>query len=133
MRDLKVGRIEQLTTHTEAPWTAEYLYDGGATVAMIRSRQKTICVNATPWILNQAGDVKSDEQLERESQANAHLIAAAPELLAACKAVLAQFDAGTLQRNIDSDGCEDWAIKAIEPLNALSLMAGAIAKAEGRS
>lgn len=67
------------------------------------------------------------------NDADARLIAAAPELLAACKAVLAQFEAGALQRNIDRDGDEDWAIKAIEPLNALSLMAGAIAKAEGRS
>jgi hypothetical protein len=66
-----------------------------------------------------------------ECEANARLMAAAPDLLAACRAVLEQFALGMLVRNTDSDGCSDWAIKSLGPLGALALMKGAIAKAEG--
>ena len=54
------------------------------------------------------------------------------ELLAALKDVLAQFDAGYFVRNTDSDGCSDWAIKALRPLKALADAKAAVAKAEGR-
>ena len=58
--------------------------------------------------------------------------AAAPELLAAAKAVIAQFDSGALCRNTDGDMGSDWAIKAMAPLAALAALVNAIAKAEGR-
>jgi ssDNA-binding Zn-finger/Zn-ribbon topoisomerase 1 len=64
--------------------------------------------------------------------ADAAVLASAPDLLAACKAVMGQFDAGALCRNTDSDGCSDWAIRAVEPLRALAELKAAIAKAEGR-
>jgi len=54
------------------------------------------------------------------------------ELLAALKAVLAQFESGAFVRNTDSDGCSDWAIKAIEPLRVLAAAQAAIASAESR-
>jgi hypothetical protein len=63
--------------------------------------------------------------------ADARLIAAAPDLLEACKAVLEQFDSGALVRNTDSDGLSDWALRAVKPLKALADMKAAIAKAEG--
>jgi hypothetical protein len=65
-------------------------------------------------------------------EANARLIAAAPDLLAACRAVLEQFDSGALVRNTESDGLSDWALRAVKPLKALADMKAAIAKAEGR-
>lgn len=46
--------------------------------------------------------------------------------------VLAQFDAGYFVRNTDSDGCSDWAMKAVEPLRALAA-AQALLKATERS
>ena len=68
-----------------------------------------------------------------QREADADLIAAAPELLAASKAVLAQFAAGLFVRNTDSDGCSDWALKAAAPLRDLAALTQAIAKAEGLS
>ena len=90
---------------------------------------------AGPWtILHQAylGNIEIAEACDGEHESNAHLIAAAPDLYAACVDVLAQFDAGYFVRNTDSDGCSDWAIKAMEPLRALASMKAALAKADGR-
>lgn len=66
------------------------------------------------------------------ADANARLIAAAPDLLYALRDVLAQFDAGYFVRNTESDGCSDWAVKAAKPMMALAAAQAAIAKAEGR-
>jgi hypothetical protein len=123
MSDLKVGRIEQLT-HTPGPWRVEesshkqeFSHWIGSLSRHVMPRQSTI-----------AGVVNAGA----ESDANARLLAAAPELLAALRDVLAQFDAGYFVRNTDSDGCSDWALKAGEPLRAIAAAKVAIAKAEGR-
>lgn len=63
--------------------------------------------------------------------ADMDIIAAAPELLSAAKAVLAQFAAGGFQRNTDSDGLSDWAIRAAGPLRDLAALKAAVNKAEG--
>jgi hypothetical protein len=66
------------------------------------------------------------------ADANARLIAAAPELLDSLKRVLAGFEANVFQRNIDGDGESGWAIKFMPHLMALADATRAIAKAEGQ-
>lgn len=62
--------------HTLKPWTIEEYGDDGAPCIVIHSgRHNRICFMATP------GERGNAEQIE----ANAHLIAAAPDLLAACE------------------------------------------------
>jgi hypothetical protein len=74
---------------------------------------------------------RSDEPaLIAVATANARLIAAAPELLAALKAILVGFESGVLCRNTDSDGLSDWAIRAAPALAALAAGQRAIANAE---
>lgn len=63
-------------------------------------------------------------------QADARLIAAAPDLLAAARSVLGQFDAGYFVRNTDGDGSSDWAFKAAKSVAALASLAAAIKLAE---
>ena len=64
--------------------------------------------------------------------ANAYLIAAAPDLLEALKALLDQFDAGYFVRNTEGDGSPDWVIKAARSVRTLAAGLQAIAKAEGK-
>ena len=112
---MKVGRIEQLT-HTVGPWrfmtdsTGEYL----AVFAQPQGGTKVIC------------------PVKVADEADARLIAAAPELLAALKAVLAGFEANAFCRNTDGDGDPAWAIKFFPHLKALADATLAVEKAEGR-
>lgn len=66
-----------------------------------------------------------------EVRANAALIAAAPELLAGLKAILAGFDAGVWVRNISGDGDPAWAIKLMPHIQAMAAVVKAVEKAEG--
>lgn len=75
----------------------------------------------------------SEDKAAAIQDANAHLIAAAPELYEALTAVMAQFDTGYFVRNIESDGQPDWAIKAARSVRTLASAVQALAKAEGRS
>lgn len=65
------------------------------------------------------------------ADANARLIAAAPEMLAVLKDIIAQFESGAFVRSTESDGCSDWAIKAAKPLATLATAMTVILKAEG--
>lgn len=65
--------------------------------------------------------------------ADARLIAAAPDLLSAARAVLAQFAAGGFVRNTDSDGLSDWAIRAAGPLRDLAALKAAVDRADGKT
>jgi hypothetical protein len=64
--------------------------------------------------------------------ANAALISAAPDLLAALKGVMAGFDDGVWVRGTKDDASPDWAIKILKHVRALGASVAAIAKAEGR-
>ncbi len=66
------------------------------------------------------------------SEPNAYLIAAAPELLAALKAILAGFETGIFCRNTEGDHLSEWAIHAAPAIAALAVGQRAVAKAEGR-
>ncbi len=76
-------------------------------------------------------------QIEHDEIARLHRdiaeLEAAPQddLLIAAKAVLARFTSGEFRRNGDSDGCSDWAIKAMGPLRDLAILKAAVDKAEG--
>jgi len=61
---------------------------------------------------------------EPDEIANAHLVAAAPELLEACQIVLRQIDQGGIHSKIEKDGSFT---------SAKTLVRKAIAKAEGRA
>lgn len=67
-----------------------------------------------------------------ETEANARLVAAAPELLAALKDVFKMMDEGYLVRDVSNDGDQLWALTALRIVTRLKNMDTAIAKAEGK-
>jgi len=122
-------------SHTPGPWTVEPEYDGGRTICELRWwGAGPLSVNAgKQWITHSGVQaVKSLAARNVEAEANARLIAAAPELLEALKGVLAGFEANAFCRNTDGDGRTDWAIQFLPHLQALAAATVAIAKAEGR-
>lgn len=92
-----------MSGHTPGPWVADKNVRGHLLVGTVAGRMFSRVV---------ARIAKSDEQ-----SANAHLISAAPELLAVCVALLAKLDLKDAASDISSE------LVAIE---------AAIAKAEGR-
>ncbi len=102
--------------HTPGPWTA-----WGTT---IRANKGDYVASAKYYPIPGVDDDNSD--------ANARLIAAAPELLEACKGVLALFASLTIQPNGDHDNPEtDPAY--IVTFGELAKLRAAIEKAEGQS
>lgn len=67
---------------------------------------------------------------DEEHHLISHLIAAAPDMYVALKAIMRQFDAGYFVRNTEGDGSPDWALKAVRPMQALASAKAAIEKAE---
>jgi len=67
------------------------------------------------------------------NEADWNLIAAAPELFAALKAVLGFFDSGEFVRDISRDFEQGWHLKMIPVVKSLADAKDAIAKAEGKS
>lgn len=65
------------------------------------------------------------------TEANAGLIAAAPELLAGCVAMLGYMEKGFLVRNTAGDNEDDWALKALAFVKDIQAMHAAVAKATG--
>lgn len=66
-------------------------------------------------------------------EANARLIAAAPELLEGLKDVFKMMDEQILVRNIEHDHKPEWAVLALSTVTRLKCAYDAIAKAEGES
>lgn len=64
-----------------------------------------------------------------EHLANARLIAAAPELLAATQWFLSEMEAGTIVRDITKDGDPDWSLKMLRFVSGLQKAQTAVAKA----
>lgn len=105
-----VGRIEQLT-HTPGPWrTSAARLDKDATAAM---EGRVVEVSAHGWA--QLAVVAVEHQ---KGEANARLIAAAPDLLAAAKAV---FETCPVDYDINARWQATW-----------DALVAAIAKAEGK-
>jgi hypothetical protein len=67
------------------------------------------------------------------SEADWNLIAAAPELYAALKAVLGFFESGEFVRDTSHDFEQGWHLKMIPVVKSLSDANAALAKAEGKS
>jgi hypothetical protein len=68
-----------------------------------------------------------------ELEANARLMLAAPDMLAALKLIWSMFNDGRIVRNIANDGNPDWALKMLNFTRELQTIQLAIAKAEGRA
>lgn len=108
-----------MNTHTPGPWNL-----GG--VSNPRTDPRYSIWGPTP------PGKQSGEWIAKDvAKANARLIAAAPELLAALKAILEAFDRRVFVRNVRHDDDPNWAIDLIPHLAALANAQTAIAKAEG--
>ena len=120
MSDLKIGRIEQLT-HTPGPWS----------VKGSRHLIRRIHAGAEASIDTEVACIFAHEK--RNTEADARLIAAAPELLAALKKavdIIRSFhDLGVYSRN-KADDDQAWA--RYEQYPEMQQINAAIAKAEGR-
>jgi hypothetical protein len=103
---------ERSKPHTAGPWTARW-----------------ICNN--DW--NVDGPEPPSYGNENFIEADARLLAAAPELFAALKAVLGFFDSGEFVRDTSHDYEQGWHLKMIPVVKSLSDANTAIAKAEGKS
>lgn len=80
------------------------------------------------WIIAEAEIVG----IERETaKANAHLIAAAPELYEALVNVMALIQQGRLVRDTSNDPNLDWALRQIPLVKALAVAQATLAKARG--
>ncbi|MDO8534111.1 MAG: hypothetical protein Q7S17_05140 [Xanthobacteraceae bacterium] len=66
---------------------------------------------------------------QTEKIANAHLYAAAPNMLAALRLVIKLMDDGTLVRDISKDGKPDWALNSLALVRDLQTIQAAIAQA----
>lgn len=71
-------------------------------------------------------------QLAENEMANARLIAAAPELLAALKLVMAMLEDGRLVRDISKHGRPDYSMAMLALVRDLQTIQSAIFKAEAR-
>lgn len=68
---------------------------------------------------------------DSQYEADARLIAAAPDLLHALKGIMDLLDSGYLVRNIDDDLKPDFALRQIKPIGIFKSAIDAISKAEG--
>lgn len=137
----------EIGTHTPGPWTHTFEpggqkrgYKHTAARYRIDAHNAEVqwtglaCVNVMSF-LDEDGfcPIDGDAKLEANAigKANAHLIAAAPDLLAACKALMALIDSGYLVRDTTRDSDPDWAMKQLGPVQDMKNAQDAIAKAEG--
>ena len=103
-----------MTTHTHGPW--ETLADNGVTIIGYGNGFQVICSEVS-------GATRA------EAQANARLIAAAPELLEACQSALESLEWHVQQDAALTDCVED----DIVGHGDIQSLKDAIAKAEGRT
>jgi hypothetical protein len=96
-------------THTQGPWTT-YIKGG-----------------ADGWIAAADGNLIACAVRNESMQANARLIAAAPDLLAALDAVIEDLE-GNIDCGVDGGATREWLEDATNRLNAAR---AAIAKAKG--
>ncbi len=116
--------------HTPGPWRV---------IKPWENRNEHIQIMATANInrlgndgpLNKGDDILIAKMFWDQTWENAHLIAAAPDLLEACEKLVAMIERGELVRNIDRDGDTDWAMRMMDFVPRLQKAVFAIAKAKG--
>lgn len=104
--------------HTPGPWVVE--------------KTATEFGEGICWEIRTAEDdllVAELDDLLADDEANAKLMAAAPDLLDAIEDVFRLMDEGFLVRNIEDDGQSDWAIKALPAIQRLQKAQAAVRKA----
>ena len=72
-------------SHTPGPWVIDYEGTTGHIKAFVRDKTPTVCKYGTDY----RGERHSALELQHQDAANARLIAAAPDLLAAAEKVIA--------------------------------------------
>jgi len=107
------------TKHTPGPWTRD---GGNISGEWETGEQVTIAITGVTRFCGDESGGPRDTRMKAENKANARLIAAAPELLAALKNLHALIDTNAL---IESYNCKGKAA------NAKIMIAAVIAKAEG--
>lgn len=127
------------TKHTPGEWSAHHFVvfepdDAGkmkqgekmkrSVFAHNNDEQGRRCTQVLADVFEQAGHPE-------QAEANAHIIAAAPKLLASCVAMMKYMEDGFLVRNASNDASSDWALKALSFVKDMQTMHAAIAKAEG--
>lgn len=126
-------------THTPGPWTLETVKTSVGVCHKIGSFPKRVSVTngeRSYGCVYEDGSSAIVEMergtLNSELLANARLMAAAPDLLAALKSLLHDIDTGLLVRDITRDGEAGWAMNMLEFVQRLQAAQSAVAKAEGR-
>jgi hypothetical protein len=113
----------KMADYTPGPWTIEEYGDDETPALVIhKDTESRVCFMATPGSHGDPAKIEAD----------AHLIAAAPELLTACVAMLGYIESGFLIRNTKNDHQTDWALKALPFVKDLQAMDTAIRKATGK-
>lgn len=111
-------------SHTPGPWlsapTGEVMSGYSQPFGVMQSGQKNLIAGCF-------GDGTGGHEA---AEANARLIAAAPELLEACKWFMQALEDGRLVRDITKDARPDWAMQMLNLTRDLLKAQQAIAKAE---
>lgn len=119
-----------MSKHTQGPWSAQRFErapeGGNAMIIGFRIMAET----------DQLGEVEIAEIYPKPTpvavrEENAALLAAAPDLLAACKLTLKLMDEGKLVRDISRDGSPGYAVEMLALVRDLQTIQSAILKAEG--
>lgn len=126
-RDFRVKEPEEVALTEPSTWYA------------IRESKRNTCggkwsISTEPkggptWICEIVGSQPMPSEQTEEQVAR--LIASSPELLNACRKVVAAFDAGVFVRDTSRDSDSGWAIRAFPHIAALAEMVNAISKATG--
>lgn len=120
------------TQHTPGPWTACFSRQCNVAMGFHITGEKEgsinpVCEYVRPTI--KGVDAHPSSVLE----ANAHLLSAAPELLASCIAMMGYMEEGFLVRDTSDDANRDWPLRALSFVKDIKAMHAAVSKAEGRS
>lgn len=118
---------EEMSKHTPAPWRV------GFSSFTVEAGSMKICDIRGWGHLTGTGGLNLPHDKAKEVQdANADLIAAAPELLSALKDIFQMMDEQILVRNTEHDHKPEWAGLAIGTATRLKFAFDAIEKAEGK-
>ncbi len=105
--------------HTPGPWD---VFESPGLVSVMKA-------NCNDEVVHWAGFDSS--HFPEQNLANAHLIAAAPELLMALESIIDGFDSGMFVRDVSRDAQPNWALEMMKLVRMLADAKQAIAKAKG--